>query len=74
MSFESDYSEHNVRLARRLIRRYGKGWAQQARMPDPEYTPTAFTAWLKARRDRAAARRGVFPRKGAGWVFVPAAP
>ena len=72
MSFESDYCYHNVDLARRLIRRFGRKWAQQARMPDPEYTPTAFLRWYSARRDAAAARRGVFPRKGRGWVFVPA--
>ena len=68
----SNYCYRNVDLARRLIRRWGRKWAQDAHMPDPEYTPTAFAAWLKARRDRAAARRGVFPHKGTGWVFVPA--
>ena len=70
--YETDFSTYNVHLARRLTRRLGRKWARQAGMPDPEYTPGQFREWLERRHNAGAARRGVFPCKGQGWVFVPA--
>ena len=72
MSYESDYSEYSVELEARLVRRYGRKWAREHGVPSAEDTPTAFRRWLLSCRDRSAALRGDFPRRGRGWVFVSA--
>ena len=73
MSFKSDYSEYNVRLCNRMLRRWGRARCRAMGMPtDPENAPGEFGRWLSAARDRAAVRRGCYPDKGRGWVLVRA--
>ena len=72
MSFESDYSEYNVRLCNRMLRRWGRARCRAMGMPtDPENAPGEFGRWLSAARDRAAA---IPTRDGAGCWCGPFRP